>query len=145
MPHWSDYLVEGVAADRDTDVTITVHPGRDSAAVIMLASRLRGLVDALRAPQSRERDPLAAEHPDDLYFLLDHLHRIRMVLEGQEERVLQVAYDQGLSLRKLAAALDVRSPETVRHRLARIEKASRTGYTAAALDEDPLIAGEPVD
>lgn len=144
--HWSDYLVTGFPTDRDTDVTITVNPDRDSPAVIMLASRLRGLVDALRARQTRDApDPLAGEHPDDLYYLLDHLHRIRMVLEGQEERVLQLAHERGVSLRTLAAALEVSSPETVRYRLDRIDRANKAGRTAAALDEDPMAAGQPLD
>lgn len=145
MAHWSDYLITGFPTGQDTDVTITVNPDQDSAAVILLASRLRGLVDALRAKQRRgQPDPLAGEDPDDLYYLLDHLHRIRMILEGQEERVLQVAHESGVSLRTLAAALEVSSPETVRYRLDRIARANRKGFTAAALDEDPLAAGDPI-
>lgn len=144
MTHWSEYLVAGFPHETDTDVTITVRPGRDSPAVIVLASRLRGIVDALRAPQSGDRDPLADEDPDDLYYLLDHLHRLRMILEGQEERVLQLAASRGVSLRTLAAALDVRSPETVRYRLDRIARAGQHGRTAAALDEDPMTTGDPI-
>lgn len=137
MSHWSDYLVTGFRVDQPTDVTITVDPRHDSAAVITLASRLRGLVDALRAPRRRGApDPLLVEHPDDLYYLLDHLHRIRMILEDQEERVLQLAHSRGVSLRTLAAALDISSAEGVRYRLQRIEEADK---------QDPTAAGEPAD
>lgn len=137
MTHWSNYLVTGFPTDQTTDVTITVDPRTDTPAIVMLASRLRGLVDALRPSYERgETDPLLDEHPDDLYYLLDHLHRIRMVLEGQEERVLKAAHERGVSLRTLAAALDINSAEGVRYRLQRIEEASRQGRTAASLDEE---------
>ena len=143
MAHWSDYLVRSFAPDRDSEVTITINPSRDSAAVVMLASRLAGLVDALRAPNTKDHDPLADEHRWDLIYLLDHLHRIRLVLEGQEERLIRLGRTPDpttgkpkLSLRDIAAALGV-SPETVRNRLKRIEQASQLGYTAAALDEIP--------
>jgi hypothetical protein len=146
VAHWSNYLVTGFRDDQPTDVTITVDPRTDSSAVIMLASRLRGLVDALRTPKRGDApDPLLTEHPDDLYFLLDHLHRIRMVLEGQEERVLEVAHEKGVSLRTLASALEVSSPSTVEYRLKKIKAANKRGYTAAAIDEDPIAAGEPID
>jgi hypothetical protein len=144
--HWSDYLVTGLPDDRDTEVTITVDPSRDHSAVVVLASRLRGLVDALRqrALEVDAPDPLEREHPDDLYFLLDHLHRVRMVLEAQEERVLRVAHRRGVSLRRLAAALEVSSPSTVSYRLEQIERAARHGLSAAKLDDDPMAAGEPI-
>lgn len=143
--HWSNYLVEGLPGDRESEVTITIHAGRDNTAIVMLLSRLRGIVDALRAPATDlATDPLGAEDPEDLYYLLDHLHRVRMVLEGEEERVMTIAHERGVSLRKLATALEVSSPETVRYRLTQIRRAGTYGLTAAALDEDPMAAREPI-
>lgn len=143
--HWSNHLVRGFPMDRESTVEITVNPSVDSPAVVLLASRLSGLVDALRERYRRDGgDPLLNEDPDDLYRLLDHLHRVRMVLQGQEERVLDVANQRGNSLETLKTALEVNSRETVAHRLRRIRRASEHGVTAAALDEDPLAANEPI-
>lgn len=73
---------------------------------------------------------------EELYALLVRLHRARVGLQAEEERVLVAAHVQGLSLRRLARALEVASPDTVAHRLRRIRR-------QADPDEAPSSAGRP--
>lgn len=132
-PHWSHLLARGLPWDEESTVSITIDPNHSRPSMVMLASRLEGLVAALSPRGSGDGDPLHAEGAEDIRDLLDQLHRVRMALQSQEERVLQLAaHHKGVSLRSLASVLDVASPETVRYRLQQIDPAAERGYTAAA-------------
>jgi hypothetical protein len=134
--HWSNYLPETISEHREVVVELPVHGGQDNAAVVTIASRLRGVLGALRTEGEDGVDPLLSEDPDDLYYLLLHLHRMRMTLQGQEERVIQVAHQAGVSLRTLASALELKSAGAVTYRLEKIAEAATRHRTAAAVDED---------
>lgn len=143
--HWRNRLGHGgLSADREVTVRIPVHGGRDNAAAVIIAARIAGILEALRQPYSLDHEPLDSEDVDDLLSLLEQVHHVRAVLEGQEERLLELCHRKGASLRTLAAQIDTKSAESVRYKLAAIKRANRHGVTAAALDNDPLAAGEPV-
>lgn len=136
-PGWADQLLTPLPDGRDSDITITLNPRHTRPAITVLATRLRGLVAALGPVQEPgEPDPLADADTADLGALLDVLHQVTDCLRGQEERVLTLAAESGMSLRSLAVILGVNSPETVRYRLERIREAGEQGMTAAAPDAE---------
>lgn len=118
--HWSEYLVREFPANASSTVELAVNPSTDAPAVVLLLSRLAGLVDALRETAGADEEPLLAEDPEALYALLEQLHHVRSVLQEQENRVLDVANRRGLSLAQLAPVIEVSSRETVSYRLRRI-------------------------
>lgn len=138
--HWSRWAGTGIPM-RATNITIPVNGETDPPAVTMVTSRIRMILEAMQVRSTDEG--LAGEELNDLTYLLDQVHRVRMVLEGFEEDILVAAHERGASLRTLALHLEVSSPETVRYRLDKIRRAHGRGRIAAAYDEDPM-AGEPL-
>lgn len=82
---------------------------------VMVAEQVRRALDGVPGA-------LACAAPEELYALLMELHQARVELQADEERVLLAANTHGLSLRRLARALEVSSPDTVAHRLRRIRR-----------------------
>lgn len=119
--HWSNILVRGFPADESAEVRIPVDVRRMRAGMVVVASRIAGLMAALAPidPDNPEADPLADESPSELGRLLDHVHRVRKALEAQEDRLIRLMYAQGASLRTIALHLGV-SATTVSNRLGRI-------------------------
>lgn len=130
--HWRDMLPGDLAPGENT-VSVRMDTETDNAALAELLTRLPALIEALRPPTSEQGDPLDAEASEDLLALLAHLHRVRAVLEGQEERVLTACHRRGVSLRALAATLELNSPESVRKRLTRVLRGG--GRLAGAGDD----------
>lgn len=143
-PHWSDRLVSALPTG-PTTVSIDVDASRDHAAVVTLLTRLPAVLDALRGQQTERGDALDNEDPEDLLSLLEQLHQVLLVVEGQEERVLQVCRRLNIPLRSLAAALDLRSPESVRKRLRRSDMAEPVKITDIARDGYEPIADKVHD
>ena len=137
-PAWlTKLLSRGFPTDRPEDVTVTVNAGRDNSAMVALASRIPGLYEALRAPQrTGESDPLELEDPDDLYYLLLHLHEARMLLQGQEERVMLACREAGVSMDTMATALGLKRRQNVDYKLRNIDKSGKRGRTAASLEHE---------
>jgi hypothetical protein len=150
QPHWSQWLRSWFQEDREVPLGLQVHGGADSHDAVAFASRLRGVFEAMRlrsttGQNGTEIDPLAQENPADVLDLLEAVHFDRLMLQAFEERVLELLhYHYGVSLRTLAQVLEVSSPETVRQRLLRIDRAKKHHRSAAALDEDPMSAGHPI-
>lgn len=137
--HWGNFLVQGFPMDKEVEVTFPVEARSTRASMVLVASRIAGLMAALGPLDEHDpnADPLAAEDVTEVTRLLDHLHRVRVALEGEEERLLLLLAERGVSLRTLATALEVNSPSTVKNRLDRIREANEQGLTAAGADEAP--------
>ncbi|MEV8480372.1 hypothetical protein [Streptomyces sp. NPDC051173] len=136
--HWSNYLPTWLPMGKPAEVKVTVDAENDRPAVVVLISRLQGLVEALRHRDVDGRDPLLDEDEDDLYTLLLHLHMVRMVIEGQEERVLSRCAEKKIALERLASALELSGKSAVSYRLRRIKEAAKSGQSAAGMDEAQL-------
>lgn len=132
--HWEQRLVRGFSGP-DT-VSLDVDPDRDGGAMILLASRIQGLHDALKQRRDPETgaDPLAEEEPADLLRLLDHLHRVTTALVNQEDRVIEALAGHGVSARRIAQAMEV-DHKTVANRFKRIERAKVLDVATLALTE----------
>lgn len=111
---WTTSLVESVP-EYGLMTPVTVEQD-DRPGVVTVATRIRGLIGALRTPGDGDADPLAEYSATDLLWLLDHLHRVVSSLQGQEDRVLGLL-DSRASTRELARVLDM-SHEGVRYRQA---------------------------
>jgi len=132
--HWETYLVEGF--HEPTDVTITVDPNTTQGGMILLASRIRGIFDALSPRRDLETgyDPLVEEDPADLLRLVDHLHRVVSVLINEEDRVIEALREHETPVRRIASAMEV-DKTTVSGRLRRIHRARTEGIGTMALTE----------
>lgn len=114
---------------------VTTEPG-DSPAMLMLASRLPMFMHYLRTPQTEDGDPLATADPEELLHLLDHLHRVRLML----------ALNGRVSLRSMASALET-NHMAVSRRCQRIREADQQGLSAAGSRPGlgALLAGQLVE
>ena len=141
--HWEQRLVRGFSGP-DT-VSLDVDPDHDGGAMILLASRIQGLHDALKQRRDPETgaDPLAEEEPADLLRLLDHLHRVTTALVNQEDRVIE-ALAGHVSARRIAAAMEV-DHKTVANRFKRIERAKVLDVATLALTEREADDGTSTD
>lgn len=134
--HWEQRLVRGFPMGRTSTVTIEVDPNSDHAGMVLLASRLEGLFDALKQRQKADADdPLSSEATEDLSRLLDHLHRVLGVLTAQEDRVLDALRARGVSSHQAAAAMEV-DHKTVLNRWRRIDRAAAAGVNSLAYSEN---------
>ena len=139
--HWGNYLVRGFPADQDTEVTFPVNAENTRPGMVVVASRIAGLMAALGPEDGPDGDPLSTEDSSEIGRLLDHLHRVRLILESQEERLIELLADRGVSLRTIALHLKC-SPTTVANRRKRIAEAGERGLSAAGLDEvEPQVIG----
>jgi hypothetical protein len=134
-PHWETLLPAGLVPGRDNTVSVVVNPDTARGSMVVVATRLRALFGALAPRDVDGRDPLAGEDEHDLLRLLDHLHRVRLNLHREEERVLSLLAARGVEIRRIASALETRE-DIVRTRLLRIELAATRGYSAAGEAED---------
>lgn len=136
MNHWSSYLVTGFSFDHEEPVTINVNAGTDHGGMVTVASRIKGIYDALKTHQGETRadDKLAHESTEDLLDLLDHVHRVIGDLIAQEDRVIDVLRHQGVASRRVAAAMDV-DHKTVLNRHKRIDKAAAHGLNTRGYQE----------
>lgn len=131
-PHWSNHLVLGFPTGKTSTVAVDVTPDNTHPAMLVVASRIKGLVDALGPIGSDdENDPLADETDGDLLWLLDHLHRVVYSLASQEDRLIRVLRDKGVSLARIGGALEM-SPPGVKKRVERMERAEAHGMNSAA-------------
>lgn len=133
--HWSNFLVRYFPADTDTEVTFPINEAATRGGMTVVASRIAGLMAALGPKDGPDGDPLESEDSSEIGRLLDHLHRVRLCLEEQEERLIKLLADRGVSLRTIALHLEC-SPTTVSNRLKRIAEASERGLSAAGLDDE---------
>lgn len=129
MTHWTNYLVEGFRVGQTSDLTITVDPDTDAPSAVVVASRLRGLYEALK----HGREGLGAEDTDDLLCLADHLHHVIGRLSGMEDEVLLELRDRGVGSRKIASAWDEADHKKVLRRYGRIERAREQGLSSSTL------------
>src|SRR5690606_30497250 len=85
--HWGNFLVQGFPMDKEVEVTFPVEARSTRASMVLVASRIAGLMAALGPLDEHDpnADPLAAEDVTEVTRLLDHLHRVRVALEGEEE------------------------------------------------------------
>ncbi|HLU99529.1 MAG TPA: hypothetical protein VKZ89_22085 [Thermobifida alba] len=131
-PHWTNHLVNGFTPGKTTAVTVEVNPDETHPGVLLLLSRLPGLVQSLGQPYREDgADPLADEDEADLLWLLDHLHRVVYSLASQEDRLIRVLRDKGVSLARIGSALEM-SPPGVKKRVERMERAEARGMHSAA-------------
>src|SRR5690606_16826725 len=79
-------------------------------AMVVVASRITGLIDALGPARENDTDPLAEEDPGDLLWLLDHLNRTTEALRSQEDRLIQLLREQGVSYARIATAMEMTAP-----------------------------------
>lgn len=134
-PHWEQRLVRGFPTGRTSTVTIEVDPSTNHGGMVLLASRLEGIFDALKPRQESDDDPLTGEDTEDLLRLLDHLHRVLGVLTAQEDRVLDALRARGVSSHQAAAAMQV-DHKTVLNRWCRIDRAAAEGVNSLAYSEN---------
>lgn len=128
--HWSNYLVRGFPTSDEAEVTLRFDPDRTHGGMVLLASRIQGIFDAL-GPQGGEVDnePLEAEDTTELLRLLDHLHRVVGVLTAQEDRLLAELERRNVGARTIATHMEV-SHQTVRNRIRRRKEAEARGLNS---------------
>src|SRR5690625_650566 len=129
--HWSNHLVQSFPIGQTTTVPVEVDPEATRGSVTVLASRVRGLVEALGPVNTGGHDPLADETDAELLWLLDPLHRVVYSLAGQEDRLLTLRREKGVSLARLGSTLEMSAPG-IKKRLERIERAEARGMHSAA-------------
>ncbi|TLW89238.1 hypothetical protein FFT09_22690 [Saccharomonospora piscinae] len=130
--HWSNNVVGAFPMGQTTTVEVEVTPDEMHPAALVLASRVRGLVDALgQRYRDDGSDPLADETDGDLLWLLDHLHRVVYSLASQEDRLIQVLREKNVSLARIGGALEMSAPG-VKKRVERITAAESRGMNSAA-------------
>ena len=119
--HWSNHLIRGFPPEGMSTVEITLDAGTTRPAMVVVASRITGLVDALGPVREDGTDPLAEEDSGDLLWLLDHLNRVAEALRSQEDRLIGLLRERGVSYARIAAAMEMTAPG-VKKRLERLER-----------------------
>lgn len=138
-PTWLTKLfTRGFPTDRPVELQdVTVNAGEDHGGMIAFISRIPGLYDALRKRQTKDGpDPLNAEDPENMYYLLLHVHEARMLLQAQEERVILACKEAGVTFDAMATALSLRSRQHAHYRYRRVQDAAAQGRTCASLDHE---------
>lgn len=131
-PHWSNHLLRAFPIGQTSTVELEINPDETHPALVLLASRVRGLVEALGVRYREDgSDPLADENEADLLWLLDHLHRVVYALSSQEDRVLEVLRGKDVSFARLGSALEMSAPG-VKKRIERTQAANAAGMNSAA-------------
>ncbi len=133
-PHWEAKLPRGFLFGQTTPVTVEVDPNADHAGMVTVAARVEALYAALAPREVDGADPLSGEDTGDVLRLLDHLHRVIATLTAQEDRVIDVLRDAGISSHRTAAAMDV-DHKTVLNRYVRIDKAAERGQNSLSYSE----------
>ncbi|MER7015335.1 hypothetical protein ABT324_28210 [Saccharopolyspora sp. NPDC000359] len=133
--HWSNYLVAAFAPTAPTQVTITVDASNDHVGMVLLASRIRGLYDALKnSPESLENESDA-----DLLHLANHLNRVKGVLTASEDDVLAELHNRGISSRRVANMLDT-NHMYIQRRWSKIAEAHAQGLNTQGYEQQQAEA-----
>lgn len=128
--HWSNYLGRGFRYGQTATVELEVNPDADHPAMIVLASRIEALYDALK----RGEDGLVEEDTGDLLRLVDHLHRVIGCLTAMEDDVLIELRAREVPAREIATAMQTNHRYVLR-RAERIAQARRQGLNTHGFDE----------
>lgn len=110
QPHWSNRLIRGFPPEGTAEVSFEIDLQQTRPAMVVVASRITGLIDALGPARENDTDPLAEEDPGDLLWLLDHLNRTTEALRSQEDRLIQLLREQGVSYARIATAMEMTAP-----------------------------------
>lgn len=108
--HWSTGLILFFPPGQSTTLPIEINPDVTRTPMVVVASRIKGLLDALGPTTDDGTDPLADEAPADLLWLLDHLNRTAEALRDQEDRLIGLLREQDVSYARIGTALEMSAP-----------------------------------
>lgn len=108
--HWSNHLIRSFPPEGTSTVEIALDASTTRIPVVVVASRITGLIDALGPVREDGTDPLAEEDPGDLLWLLDHLNRTVGALRSQEDRLIGLLREKGVSYARIATVMEMTAP-----------------------------------